>query len=165
MAEIYRISAVEAYLRAALSGWKDLRDSRVSVTGIVLAPNRNSQATDCSDDLASDWVRLTLSLLRLTGEPQYADQAERTIYNHLFATQNPADGRLSPAVPLDGSKTWAPEEKSCIRCEVRALGAIPDATWGLYRRGLVVYLYNSGRGTVHLRRRGTVLLFSEAAFP
>ena len=35
------------------------------------------------------WLQLTWQLLRLTGEAQYAEQLEHTVYNALLGAQDP----------------------------------------------------------------------------
>jgi DUF1680 family protein len=47
-------------------------------------------------------LRLTLLLYQIEPKVEYADYIERTLYNHILAAQNPADGRLTYQVPLVG---------------------------------------------------------------
>ena len=38
------------------------------------------------------WLQLTWELLRLTGEPQYGEELEHTVYNALLGAQDPPTG-------------------------------------------------------------------------
>lgn len=55
-------------------------------------------------------LRLTSLLYQIEPKMEYADYIERTLFNHILSTQNPADGRLTYQVPLvsGGEKVYQP---------------------------------------------------------
>lgn len=169
LVELYRVTGDESYFRPVPAAWIQVRNKWLSVTGNPLS-NGDESASNVSmagrDSCATPaWIQLTLNLLRITGEAQYAEQLERTIYNQLFAAQDASTGTILAPAPLNGHKQPVSTSDACVADEAQALALIPAAIWGRYGNGISVVLYTAGRATFQLRRRGTVQLYSEAAFP
>jgi DUF1680 family protein len=149
---LYRVTGDEPYRRTATSIWIGARDLQLS--------------TPISDNCFTvSWTQLTLELLRITGAAQYANQLELSIYNQLFAAQDARTGNIFSAVPQDGSKKPDVETSACACGEARGISLIPSTAWGRYANGIAVILYTAGRATFQLRRRGTIQIYSEAAYP
>ncbi|MBV9296268.1 MAG: glycoside hydrolase family 127 protein [Acidobacteriaceae bacterium] len=155
--ELYRTTGDNAYYKPVVTTWAQLR----STSFPPLSP-LTEEVTPCSLTL---WIQLTLNLLRLTGQPQYGEELERLIYNQLFAAQDPKTGKSFASVPMNGVKTIASAADGCGANEAEGVNEIPHAVWGRYGRGLAIILYSSGRATFKLRRRGTIQLYAEAAYP
>jgi DUF1680 family protein len=167
MIELYRITGDEVYYRAAAGAWASLRQNGLSLTGAPsIRSEKDAAGQTESSCLTLSWLQLTLNLLRATGEAQYAEELERTIYNQLFATQDGRTGRIYCAPTLNGTKLPSPKLDQCVLSEARAIALIPGAVWGRFSTGVAVNLYAAGRATFQLaRRRGTVQIYSEAAYP
>ncbi len=167
--ELYRVTGDESYFRPVSAAWTEVRNNWLSLTGNPLSNGGGSTADESKNggDACATlaWIQLTLNLLRITGDAQYAEQLEHTIYNQLFAAQDPNTGAILASVPLNGSKQAAPHSDPCVSSEAQGMALIPSAVWGRYGNGIAVVLYNAGRATFKLSRRGTVQLYSEAAFP
>jgi DUF1680 family protein len=169
LVELYRVTGDESYFRSVPTSWIEVRTRSLSIAGNPLS-NRQRAAADESknggDACATlAWIQLTVNLLRVTGDVRYAEQLERTIYNQLFAAQDPNTGAILSPAPLNGSKQSASNSDACASSEAQGVALVPSAVWGRYGNGIAVLLYNAGRGTFQLRRRGTVQLYSEATFP
>ncbi len=168
LVDLYRITGDEPYFRPVPAAWMDIRNNWLSVTGNPMSngeastPDPNRSEGDACATVA--WIQLSLNLLRITGDTQYAEQLERTIYNQLFAAQEANTGAVLAQVPLNGSKR-AVNSDGCPSSEAHGLTLIPSVVWGRYGNGIAVLLYNPGRATFQLSRRGTVQLYSEAAYP
>lgn len=115
----------------------------------------------CTTD---EWLELTANLLRITGQPVYSEQLERTVYNQLFAGQDARTGAVLAPVAWTARKEPA-NDNTCAANEVRALTQIPALVWGRYGNGIAVNLYTDARGTIRLRRRGTIQLYAETNYP
>ena len=88
---LYEITGKREYLDRPLAQWqKAVEGGFVWPLGGVGERFRVSCGTDegCSE---ADWLRLNLTLWRLTGETRFLDMAERLIWNH-FAMNRTANG-------------------------------------------------------------------------
>lgn len=157
LVDLYRLTGEEAFLKPALVAWKDIVAKRLYVTGttssheyfqddLVLFGEESAGAGECCATVT--WLQLNWQLLRLTGEPQYADEIERTLYNQLLGAQDPRNGSICPFTPLLGRK----RPESTIHCAVssgpRGISMIPQLAWGTREGGLALLLYVPGEVTL-----------------
>lgn len=167
--ELYRVTGDESYFRDIPATWMQVRSSGLSLAGSPLSSgeSRGASAGKNPEDACATlaWIQLTLNLLRITGEPQYAEQLEQTFYNGVFAAQDANTGAILSPAPLNGTKQPAPNADPCVSSQAQSITLAPAAVWGRYGNGIAVLLYNAGRATFQLRRRGAVQLYSEANFP
>ncbi len=163
--ELYRATGDNSYFGQVASAWQGLRADPFflsSSNGSLRAGELPEMADACSTAL---WVRLTLNLLRLTGEPRYGEELERIIYNQLFAAQDARTGKTFSTVPFNGEKSAALSAGGCVASEAMGIAEIPSASWGRYGNGIAMILYAGGHATFQLRRRGTIQLYAEATYP
>lgn len=113
------------------------------------------------------WLRLSETLFRLTGELQYAEAMEKTIFNQLLAQQSPDGLRMSYYQAMNGTKRYDmdcpyPYEWAhcCHGSAMRTFSRMP--LFMAYRKadGLAIILYDNfrfpyGNGTIRV----------ETAFP
>ncbi len=165
MVELYSAAGEAPYLQAALRGWETYARHRLTITGTPLISN----ASEVSNCLTAAWMKLTLELLRCTGQQQFSDNLERTIYNQLLAGQDARNGDLCAGIPLTGKKNFLSRSNAllsnCALAESEGLSLITRAIWGRWSNGIEINLYTAGRGTFELRRRALVQVYSEASFP
>ena len=89
-AELYAVTGKPCWLEAAERDWGIFSARYLLPTGGV----KESLAPECRRDegcAEADWLRLNLSLWRLTGEARFLDAAERSLRNH-FLYQEFANG-------------------------------------------------------------------------
>ena len=110
------------------------------------------------------FLQLTWALLRLTGQPQYADQLEETVYNALLAAQDPRTGNICYFTPLDGRKSPGPGINCCVSSEPRGISMIPQLVWGRLGQGVAVLFYVPGRAAVDTGA-GAVAIESRTNYP
>ena len=158
--ELYRVTGNRRYLDDMLTAWQDIADNRLYITGsgssyevyqddfhLPNGQNRNI----CETCVTVTWEQMNLELLRLTGQPRFADQLERTIYNHLLGAQKPTGDDWAYYTPLDGHKPYDSATTCCHSSGPRGIALIPEiATMTSQDGGIVVNLYNSGVASVHL---------------
>src|ERR1035437_8123379 len=120
LAALYRVTGNPVYLETAQTAWKDIAARRLYVTGTTSAQEHfaddsvlpGEEASSVGEGCATvTWLQLTWQLLRLTGEPQYAEQLEDTVYNALLGALAPRTGDICYFTPLD-VKTLYPAEGS-----------------------------------------------------
>jgi DUF1680 family protein len=61
-------------------------------SGVLKAANDDKMGEGC---VTVTWIQFNLSLLQITGETKYAEEIERSVYNHLLAAENPQTGCVS----------------------------------------------------------------------
>ncbi|MHC4403986.1 MAG: beta-L-arabinofuranosidase domain-containing protein [Planctomycetota bacterium] len=102
-AELYRHTANADYLKPAVTAWEMIRSDHLYETGgpwsyksdnvknqECFALPRYFHPTNCVETCSTTtWIQLSLLLWRLTGEPRFADEAERAVFNHLLGAQSP----------------------------------------------------------------------------
>ena len=126
--ELYRATGDEQYLRAVRTYWQGVRDSQIGPTGNgtiaecwwfvgnkpVTLTNELRPNENC---VAVGWMQLSAALLAQSGEAGYADEFEKTLYNHLLGAQALDGSDFSYYQGLEGRKvhhtpsTWY----SCCR--------------------------------------------------
>lgn len=157
LAELYRVTGNPAYLETAQTAWKDIAAHRLYVTGTTSAKEHfaddyvlpGEEASSVGEGCATvTWLQLTWQLLRLTGEPQYAEQLEHTVYNALLGAQDPRTGDICYFTPLNGKKSPGPGINCCVSSEPRGISMIPQLAWGSRSGGVAVLFYVPGHVSV-----------------
>ena len=90
-ADLYALTGEQRWRDAAERDWQIFADRHLLPTGGV----KEMLETNCVRDegcAEADWLRLNLSLWRLTGEGRYLDAAERSLKNHFIYQQFPNGG-------------------------------------------------------------------------
>lgn len=160
LVDLYQLTGDEAYAKAAVSGWKRIRDDQLEMTGVPVS--KDASDAGC---LVQAWLQLNLELFRVEGEPRYAEEVERTVYNQLLASQDGDTGKIDPAVAEAGSKAASMRVSPCAAAISLGISEIPGAMWGRLGSGVAVLSYQPGRATVRSHRRTAVQLYSESQYP
>ena len=104
------------------------------------------------------WIQLNAQLLRLTGEQRFADELERSYYNHLAAAQRPDGAQWCYYTPLEGTKPYGPGINCCVSSGPRGMALLPQLTF--LKRGrntIVINLFESGTYTTTLSGQRVVI--------
>jgi DUF1680 family protein len=159
--ELYRATGDRRLLDDIRIAWEDVVHNRLYITGSASSyevfqdeyhlPN-TEHANICETCVTVTWEQLNLQLLRLTGESRYADQLERSIYNHLLAAQKPTGDEWSYYTPLEGHKPFGNATNCCLSSGPRGVALIPSIAFMTSNDGgLTVNLYNSGTFTTRVK--------------
>jgi DUF1680 family protein len=153
VAELYKLTGDETLLPPVLAAWYDIRDKRLYITGttsskehflddhILPGDDKDNVGEGCA---TVTWLQLTWRLFRLTGEPEYADEMERTVYNQLLGAQDPHNGNICYFTPLNGTKKATPGINCCVSSEPRGISLLPGITWGAFEKGPAIVFYTAG---------------------
>ncbi len=90
-ADLFALTGEQRWREAAERDWQIFTNRHLLPTGGV----KEMLETNCERDegcAEADWLRLNLSLWRLTGEGRYLDAAERSLKNHFIYQQFPNGG-------------------------------------------------------------------------
>lgn len=186
LVELYRLTGDETFIRPVLIAWKDIVTKRLYVTGTtswdeffrddfdLKAVDENSRAGVGEGCATVTWLQMNWHLLRLTGEPQYAEQLERTVYNALIGAQHPQSGNVCYFTPLIGKKPYgaisdgAPGITCCSSSLPRGVSMLPEMIWGTKAKGIAVNFYTAGKATITVndgKENLEVALKSTTRFP
>ncbi len=121
----------------------------------------------CESCVTAYWIRLLDSLERFEGDLRYGDLVERTIYNALFAAQEPAGRRLRYFTPFTGKRHYFNRDGFCCPGNYRRIVAeLPQMVY--YRtqeRGVVVNLYTQSKKVIPLDKDHAVTISQQTDYP
>ncbi len=154
----YKLTGNEKYLNALQTAWSDIRLHRMYITGTssfheyfvdddqLMAENESNMGEGC---VTTTWIQFNLQLLQITGEQKYADELERSVYNHLLAAENPQTGCVSYYTALQGKKPYKCDQgySCCLSSVPRGISLIPDMIWGKINNDFSVLMYETGEVT------------------
>jgi hypothetical protein len=177
--ELYRGTGEPKYFEAARKVFGSIRDGEITILGSGSSwerwcQGRSRQCLPMRDWMETcvtvTWMKLSLQLLRLTGDSQYADEIERTAYNALLGAQGGDGAWWSDYSPLDGQREAAPEQcgmhmNCCVANGPRGLLLLPAVAVMSDTRGPVVNLFESGSATVPLASGHSVRLQIRSNYP
>jgi len=167
------VSGNGLYLKTAQIAWKDIVEHHLYLDGTTSAGEHftddqvlpGEESSNTGEGCATvTFLQLTWQLLRLTGEPQYADELERTTYNALLGAQDARTGNICYFTPLNGRKSPGPGINCCVSSEPRGISMIPQLAWGTRGEGAAVLFYVPG--SVKLATAaGEVAIESKTTYP
>lgn len=117
--ELYRITGEPNYLKSAELAVRNIIDTEINVAGSGTAfecfyhgGNRQTEPTYHTMEtcVTFTWIKLCNNLLRLTGNPLYADQIEKTVYNALMASMKYDGSEIAKYSPLEGMRHSGEEQ-------------------------------------------------------
>ena len=150
--DLYRMTGEEKYLKACTNAWQDIKTKRHYPTGtsswgehfredFQLRPDGEVHGDKYEGGgegcVTVTWQQMNWHLLRLTGEPKYADELERITYNSLLGAQSPRDGSVCYFIPMSGRKRFGevnhgilPDVSCCASSIPRGIALIPQYVAG-----------------------------------
>ena len=172
--ELYRITGDDKLLQDMQIAWDDIAANRLYLTGsassyeVFQDDNQfpdGQKSNICETCVTVTWEQMNLQLLRLTGQGKYADQVERSVYNHLFAAQNPAGTDWVYYTPMEGRKQYDSYTTCCHSSGPRGVALLPDFAYMVVGQGLVVNWYNDSTVTTNIPGVGDVTIVQTTNYP
>jgi DUF1680 family protein len=134
LCELARATGNRPLLEPVLNAWQDIVSKRLYITGSASQdehfhgdfdlPNQ-SEANVAETCVTTTWIQLNLQLLRLTGEAKFANELEKTLYNHLSAAQNPRGDDWCYFTALEGKKPYDAGITCCHSSGPRGMALAP----------------------------------------
>ncbi|CAN5472934.1 glycoside hydrolase family 127 protein [soil metagenome] len=151
----YKLTGEVKYLKLLQTAWTDITVNRMYITGtssdhevfraagILKAGNDDQMGEGC---VTVTWIQFNLQLLQITGEPKYAEELERSTYNHLLAAENPQTGCVSYYTALQGVKPYRCDQgfSCCLSSVPRGISLIPEMMGGKINNVFTVLMYENG---------------------
>jgi uncharacterized protein len=116
------------------------------------------------------WMKLCFGLLGVTGNPVYADQIEKSIYNALIASMEPDGSGFAKYVPLEGFRSMGENQcgmpiNCCTANGPRGFMMVPDFALMCTSEGVKVNLFCPSEITFKTTDNNSVTLKEETNFP
>ena len=179
LVELHRVTGEAQYLEAAKKAFADIRDTEITIIGSGSSWERwcnghTRQAEPVPEWMETcvtvTWIKLAGQLLRLTGDPLYADEIERSAYNPLLAAQKDDGTWWCHYSPLEGRRQPAPEQcnmhmNCCVANGPRGLMLLPVLAVMNGGNGPIINFYEPGAATVPLHSGNTVQLEIKSDYP
>jgi DUF1680 family protein len=112
-------------------------------------------------------IRWLESLMRLEGDMRYGDLMERSIYNALFAAQDPAGRKLRYFTPFEGPRKYYAADGFCCPGNYRRIVAeLPEMVYyGTRDGGIAVNLFTASRKKIETRGGRGVTMQQQTDYP
>lgn len=179
LVELHRMTGEPRYAEAARSVYRSILDTEITVIGSGSdwerwSGGRRRQAEPWKMGMETcvtvTWIKFSAQLLRLTGDPAYADQIEIAAYNALLGAQSPDGTWWAHHSPLAGIKERAPEQcdmpqNCCVANGPRGLMLLPGLAVLQGGDGPVINLYGTMRTMFPLAHGGMVRLEQRSDYP
>lgn len=174
LCELYRTTGEARYLNPVLNAWLDILNTQLLITGSgssaeywtdarqFLSSTNDKVAETC---VTVTWIELNQQLLRLTGNAKYADELEKTFYNHLAAAQRPDGAEWCYFTALDGRKPYQAEQNCCTSSGPRAWAMLPTFAYQTTDDGFVINFFGPSVATLKWKDGKTVTIRQETNYP
>lgn len=177
--ELYRLTGDQIYREAVEKTWENIRDTEINIAG-------SGSAMECwfggkkyqtvavhhyqETCVTVTWIKLSLQLLRLTGQMKYADAIEQSYYNALLGSMRPDGADWAKYTPLAGQRLEGSEQcgmglNCCTASGPRGLFAFPFAAAMQAADGIQVQFYTPGAFRLMTPGGQTVTLEQETDYP
>ncbi len=164
LCELYRATGNKRYLNACVElGNKIIREELMIDGSVSNHESWYSGATLQTEMLetpqetcaTATWMKLCFQLLRLTGDPKWADQLEISLYNALLGAMMPRGEWWAYNSPLNGERVPSSLQGSDLSCCVSSgpRGLMITPQWAVMNdlnNGPVINLYSSGTASFKL---------------
>ena len=177
--ELYRATGRTTYLNAAERTCANILATEINAAGSGSAEEcwyggtarqAESAKRPMETCVTVTWMHLCASLLRLTGDPRYADALETAAYNALLGAMSPDGSGFAQYSALEGVR--AVGEKQCGMelncCEAngpRGVMLLPQLAVTMGAAGPVFNLYSAGVWNLRLPNGAALRIESKTEYP
>jgi uncharacterized protein len=180
LCELYRVTGHGEYLDAVMAFADSIRQKERMIVGSgsnheLWCDGVRNQTEVLEQPLETcvtvTWMKLCLQLLRLTGDPLWADELELSLYNALAGAMTPAGNWWSYYSPLNGQRVPSTPQHAdvglscCVANGPRGLLITPGWSMMTDDEGLVVNLYAPGQASFMLPDGNPVQVILDTDYP
>jgi len=164
--KLYQLTGDKTLLKSAENAWQDISAYKLYITGTASehelyqedfylpASNDVKMGEGC---VTTTWLQFNQALYYLTGEAKYVNEIEKSVYNHLFASENPENGCVSYYTALQGKKPYrcTIDAHCCLASIPRGIAAIPEIAFAKnIKNGFDINLYSTSKLTDRILTKG-----------
>lgn len=180
LCELYRATGESRYLNAAVSFAESLLDREIMIVGSGSSAElwcdgafRQTELLEQPMEtcVTTTWMKFCYQLLRLTGNPGWADQLEISLYNALAGAMNSTGDWWAYFSPLAGERMPSPvqvpqcKSSCCVANGPRALLTTPGWSVMTDHLGPVINLYAPGSWDLKTPGGKKLRLMQETTYP
>jgi uncharacterized protein len=177
--ELYLITREPAYLEAVKRTVSNIIESEINIAGSGTAfecwvHGKEQQTTPAYHTMETcvtiTWMKLCASLLKITGDPLYADQIEKTMYNALLAALKNDAIQISKYSPLQGKRHEGEHQcgmdiNCCNANGPRGFMLIPRIAMTSSANEIKVNLYGESEARFTLPQKNSVKIAQKTDYP
>ena len=177
--DLYRVTGETDYLKAVEAAVKNIIKDEINIAGSGSAfecwyKGSEYQAYPAYHTMETcvtmTWMKLCFNLLRLTGNPLYADQIEISVYNALLASMKFDGSTIAKYSPLSGVRHEGEEQcgmhiNCCNANGPRAFMMIPSFSVLGSNDDIFVNLYSEGTFNLPLGSGNRISMVEETSYP
>ncbi len=177
--ELFRITGDASYLKSAEMAVQNIIDTEINVAGSGTAFEcfyhgalRQTEPTYHTMEtcVTFTWIKLCNNLLRLTGNPLYADQIEKSVYNALMASMKFDGSQIAKYSPLEGMRHEGEQQcgmhiNCCNANGPRAFTLIPKMALMIAENEIRINLYGQSSASVQLSPKNKVGILQNTTYP
>ncbi len=180
LCEYYRTTGEGVYLEAVVNFAHSLRQNEITIVGsgsnhelwcdgVRLQTEVLEQPLETC--VTATWMKLCLQLLRLTGDPLWADELEISLYNALLGAMTPGGDWWAYYSPLIGQRVPSTPQHAdvglscCVANGPRGLLIAPGWSTMADKDGLTINLYAPGKSDLKLSDGSTVRITQQTNYP
>jgi len=160
--EYYQATGKKEYLDAAVATAKNIMETELNAAGSAAAfecwyHGKEQQTTPAyhmmETCVTTTWLRFCETLLRLTGDPAYADCIEQTLYNAFLASLSQDGSTFSKYCPLEGMRGKGEDQcrmktNCCIANGPRGFVALMESILMAADDTVMINLYNASTASI-----------------
>jgi DUF1680 family protein len=180
LCELYRATGDSLYMNAALAYAGGLLDREIMVVGSGSSAElwcdgafRQTELLEQPMEtcVTATWMKFCYQLLRLTGDPLWADQLELSLYNALLGAMNRSGDWWAYFSPLAGERMPSPmqvpqcQSSCCVANGPRALLLTPGWAVMYGGEGPVVNLFTPGKWELKTPGGEDLEIVQETSYP
>ena len=177
--ELYRIIGDKTYLKAVELAVKNIIESEINIAGSGTAfecfykgakyqtePTYHTMET-C---VTMTWMKLCFNLLKLTENPFYADQIEKSMYNALMASLKGDGSQIAKYSPLGGIRHAGEEQcgmhiNCCNANGPRAFMMLPRFAVMGAQNEIFINLYGQNESVIPINEKNKIAIDQVSDYP
>ncbi|MCX6329817.1 MAG: glycoside hydrolase family 127 protein [Bacteroidia bacterium] len=177
--ELYKITGEQSWLKAVEMSVKDIIDNEINIAGSGSAfecwykgakyqtePAYHTMET-C---VTMTWMKLCFNLLHITGNPQYADEIEKSTYNALLAAMKYDGSQIAKYSPLSGVRHAGEEQcgmhiNCCNANGPRAFMMLPKFAVMGGQNEIYLNIYSRSECSIHLKSKNKISIEQVTDYP
>jgi hypothetical protein len=177
--ELYRVTGEPAYLKAVEMAVNNIIESEINIAGSGTAfecfYNGAKYQTESAYHtmetcVTMTWMKLCFSLLRITENPKYADQIEKSTYNALMASMKGDGSQIAKYSPLGGVRHAGEEQcgmhiNCCNANGPRAFMMLPRFAVMGAENEIFINLYGQNQSVIPVNGKNKVRIDQISDYP
>jgi DUF1680 family protein len=177
--DLYKVTGESSYLKAVEISVRDIIDEEINIAGSGSAFECWYKGAKYQDEptyhtmetcVTMTWMKLCFNLLRVTGNPVYADEIEKSAYNALMASMKYDGSMIAKYSPLGGIRHDGEEQcgmhiNCCNANGPRAFMMLPVFAVMSSADGIYVNIYCEGEATVPYNSKNKVTISQTTDYP